>query len=163
VADVGAGNGDIAREAATRVGGTGSVYATEVDSRKLARLRKMAKRYPNIRVVGGTEVDAGLPEACCDSIVLRGVYHHLTKPLQLDASLHRALKPGGRVAVIDFAPKKLLTWFFPVHGVPTNRHGHGVSREVVVQELKQARFEIEAELPDWPGGQYCVVARRPSP
>lgn len=67
------------------------------------------------------------------------------------------------MAVIDFGPKKLLTWFFPVHGVPANRRGHGVPREVVVQELKQAGFEIEAELPDWPGGQYCVVARRPPP
>ena len=163
VADGGAGRGDIARQAATRVGASGSVYATEVDLRKLARLREAVKRYPNLRVVRATELDAGLPEACCDSIVLRGVYHHLTKPLQIDGSLQRALKPGGRLAVIDFAPKTLLTWFFPVRGVPANRHGHGVSREVVVQELKQSGFEIEAELPDWAGGQYCVVARRPPP
>ena len=56
----------------------------------------------------------------------------------------------------------VLTWFFPVHGVPANRGGHGVPRAVVVQELRSAGFQIERELSDWPGSQYCVVARKPA-
>jgi SAM-dependent methyltransferase len=91
------------------VGRSGWVYATEVDPGKLARLRKVAGHHLNFRVVGGPEVDLGLPETCCDSIVLRGVYHHVTKPLEIDASLRRSLKPGGRLAVIDFASMKFLT------------------------------------------------------
>jgi SAM-dependent methyltransferase len=98
---------------------------------------------------------------CCDSAFLRGVYHHLTRPDAIDASLYRALKPGGKIAVIDFAPKLLLSWLFPVHGVPRDRGGHGVLRDIVVRELQNAGFRIEQQIERWPKGQYCIVATRP--
>jgi predicted methyltransferase len=50
------------------------------------------------------ETGTNLPEGCCDSIVMRLVYHHLTKPAEIDASLFRSLKPGGLLAVIDEEP-----------------------------------------------------------
>ncbi len=161
VADVGSGGGEIAKAAADIVGVSGSVYATEVDAGKLRNLRKLESRYRNLKVVGGSDEALGLPPACCDSAVLRGVYHHLIRPSDIDSDLFRVMKPGGRVAVIDFAPKHLLSWFFPVKGAPGNRGGHGVARPVVVEELKRAGFTIDTEIPDWPGGQYCVIARKP--
>jgi ubiquinone/menaquinone biosynthesis C-methylase UbiE len=51
-----------------------------------------------------------LPEACCDAILLRLVYHAFDKPEKMRASMHRALRPGGRILIIDFRPDaKVLT------------------------------------------------------
>jgi SAM-dependent methyltransferase len=161
VADVGAGRGAYAAAAATVVGDSGRVFATEVDAAKLERLRRIAQKYPNLRVVEGARTVSGLTPACCDSILLRGVYHHLTEPKEFNADLLRALKPGGRLAVIDFPPKKLLSWFFPIKGVPANRGGHGIPRSILLQELRSAGFQIEQEFTEWPGKQYCVIARKP--
>lgn len=161
VADIGAGNGAYAVAAAQVVGPSGLVYATEVDEGKLKNLKRKVKKYPNLRVVSSTDADAGLPAECCDSAMLRGVYHHLTKPESIDASLLRALKAHGRLAVIDFPPKRFLSWFFPVRGVPANRGGHGVSMPIVVEELTKAGFHIDQQISEWPGGHYCVVASKP--
>lgn len=161
VADVGAGKGEMARAASALVGEPGRVYATELDPGKLSGLRTLESRYRNLRVAAGSAGAVGLPPACCDSAVLRGVYHHLTNPRAFDDDLFGALKPGGRIAVIDFAPKRLLGWLFPVEGVPENRGGHGIPQAVVTEELKRSGFTIEAEIPNWPGGQYCVIAKKP--
>ena len=161
VADVGAGGGKMARAAAEIVGRSGTVFATEIGRSKVERLRKRLRSQANIRVLEGLENSTGLPKSCCEFIYLRGVYHHIKEPSTFNASLKEALRPGGRLAIIDFPPKRFLTWFFPVRGVPANRGGHGIPVEVVVQELRDAGFEIEQRLPHWPGGQYVVVARKP--
>lgn len=161
VADVGAGRGDMARYAASVVGPGGVVWATEIDTHKLQALKALESRHPNLRTVAASADRTGLAAGCCDSLVLRGVYHHLSHPTATSADLYRALRPGGRIAVIDFPPKWLLSWLFRVNGTPVNRGGHGVAREVLVRELEQAGFRIEKEIPDWPGGQYCIVATKP--
>jgi ubiquinone/menaquinone biosynthesis C-methylase UbiE len=161
VADVGAGNGAFALEAARIVGPTGLVYATEIGAKNVQRLQQKTKGAGNIRVVAATETSTGLPAGCCDSVYLRGVYHHLTAPAETDASLFRALRAGGSLVIIDFPPKRLLSLFFPVKGAPADRGGHGVPREVVIRELRRAGFVIVEEPSDWPGGEYCVVARKP--
>jgi SAM-dependent methyltransferase len=48
--------------------------------------------------------ESGLPAACCDAIVLRRVYHHLSDPAAINASLLPSLRPGGLLAVIDLPP-----------------------------------------------------------
>src|SRR2546427_2338828 len=106
-ADIGAGDGKYAFAAVERVGAAGKVYATEIDTKKLGELREeVAKRkLGNVMVVESKEADTNLPAGCCDAIFLRRVYHHLTKPGGFDAGLVRALKSGGRLAVIDFSPR----------------------------------------------------------
>ena len=94
---------------------------------------------------------------------MRAVYHHLTQPAEIDASIFQALKPGGRLAVIDFPPQKLLSVFFPVKGVPSNRGGHGIPQKVLIDELTAAGFQVVSVPKGWPGAGYCVVFRRPEP
>src|SRR5260370_41905261 len=108
-----------------RSGAAGKVYATEIDAEKLAELRDEVARRKlwNVIVVESKEADTNLPAACCDAIFLRRVYHHLTKPVEFDGGLVRSLKSGGRLAIIDFAPRAGLD---PVEGVPSNRGGHGI-------------------------------------
>jgi len=156
VADIGAGDGSYAFAAAGLVGAAGRVYATEIDAKKLEAMRaEVAKRkLGNVLVVESKEADTNLPAGCCDAIYLRRVYHHLTKPAEFDAGLVRSLKSGGRLAIIDFAPRAGLE---PVEGVPSNRGGHGIPEKIVIEELKAAGLQVEKIVEDWPEGSYCVL------
>lgn len=162
IADVGAGEGEIGFAAAAVVGQTGKVYVTELDEDKRKALEAQAQKraLKNVMVVQAAEKQTNLPDACCDGIVLRRVYHHFTAPMEMDASLLRALKPNGELAVIDFAPRKSLTESDPVKGVPANRGGHGIPQKVLTDELSKAGFQVEQVLTDWPEDGYCVIARK---
>jgi ubiquinone/menaquinone biosynthesis C-methylase UbiE len=156
VADVGAGDGTYSFETAQKVGPSGRVYATEIDTEKLKNLRvEVTKRKAeNIVIVEGTADDTKLPSSCCDTIFLRHVYHHLTQPQEFDRNLVRSLKPGGHLAIIDFPPSSNLA---PVEGVPKNRGGHGIPEKVVVEELTAAGLRVEKTIDDWSANDYCVL------
>ncbi len=156
VADIGAGDGRYAFAAAQLVGGSGKVFATEIAQEKLASLRsEVAKRrLANVLIVESKEADTNLPAACCDAIFLRRVYHHLTKPAEFDAALLRSLKPGGRLAIVDFPARSGLG---PVEGVPANRGGHGIPQKVVIDELTSAGLHWVKTVNDWPADDYCVL------
>jgi ubiquinone/menaquinone biosynthesis C-methylase UbiE len=155
-ADIGAGDGKYTFAAVEHVGASGKVYATEIDAKKLAALRdEVAKRkLANVIVVESKEADTNLPAGCCDAIFLRRVYHHLTKPVEFDANLVRSLKAGGRLAIIDFAPRAGLE---PVEGVPSNRGGHGIPQKIAIEELSAAGLQVEKIVNDWPEDSYCVL------
>jgi len=106
VGDVGAGGGDIAAFMASRIAPAGRVYAVEADPAKLGRLqrRKQKAGWSNVEVIAGSPDSCNLPESSCDAVYMRGVYHHLTDPRAMDASLLRALRPGGALAIIDLRP-----------------------------------------------------------
>jgi len=112
------------------------------------------RKLQNVVVVESKEADTNLPTGCCDSIFLRHVYHHLTKPVEFDANLVRSLKPGGRLAIIDFPPRSGLD---PVEGVPANRGGHGIPQKIVIEELTAAGLQVEKVVTDWPDNDYCVL------
>jgi ubiquinone/menaquinone biosynthesis C-methylase UbiE len=156
VADVGAGDGSYSFVAAEKVGPTGRVYATEIDTDKLKQIRsEISKRkLSNVVVVEGAVEDTKLPSECCDAIYLRHVYHHLTQPEEFDRNLVRSLKPGARLAIIDFPANENLP---PVEGVPKNRGGHGIPQEVVVEELTSAGLQVEKVVSDWSRSDYCVL------
>jgi SAM-dependent methyltransferase len=83
-------------------------------------------------VIEGATDSTNLPPLCCDAILIRDAYHHLTSPEAIIKSFAASLKPGGRLAVIDFPPRANSE--VPA-GVPANRGGHGVPIEVVVKEV----------------------------
>jgi len=156
VADIGAGDGRYAFAAALLVGGSGKVFATEIDQAKLATLRSEAakRRLTNVIILESKEAETNLPAECCDAIFLRRVYHHLTKPAEFDAALLRSLKPAGRLAIIDFPPRPGLE---PVEGVPANRGGHGIPQKVIIAELTSAGLQLVKTVNDWPPDDYCVL------
>ncbi|HEY2665094.1 MAG TPA: methyltransferase domain-containing protein [Candidatus Binataceae bacterium] len=166
VAEVGAGKGKLSQIMAEKVGYSGRVYATEIDQTRLAELREIAsdKNLGNLTVIEASETDSGLPANCCDAIFMTAVYHHFTKPAQTDASLYRALRPGGKIAVLDFRPTPLLA-LWKVKGVPANRGGHGVPPEIVRQEMTTAGFKLLETVDPWPRGwplsNFCEVFSKP--
>lgn len=159
VAEVGAGAGEMTLDAAQRVGPTGHVYSTEISTEKLAHLKELAAQQNdhNITVLEGSQAGTNLPPGCCDSIYMRRVYHHFTEPQKMDASLYQSLKPGGLLAVIDFPPR---SWLPPVPGVPANRGGHGMPKNILIQELTHAGFQLVSEPAHWPNDNYCVIFRK---
>jgi SAM-dependent methyltransferase len=108
----------------------------------------------NVVILESKEVDTNLPPQCCDAIFLRRVYHHLTKPVDFNAGLVRSLKPHGRLAIIEFAPRSGLE---PVEGVPANRGGHGIPQNVLIEELSAAGLHTTKIVDDWPEGDYLVL------
>lgn len=156
VADIGAGDGEYTFIAAEKVGASGRIYATEIDQDKLKTLRAdIAKRkLSNVVVVEGAADDTKLATDCCDAIFLRHVYHHITQPQEFGKNLVRSLKLGARLAIIDFPPDNNLA---PVEGVPENRGGHGIPEKIMVDELIAAGLQVEKEVKDWSGRDYCVV------
>jgi len=160
VAEIGAGDGGLTLAAAERVGPTGRVYTTELDTKKLAKLESLAAAQTahNILAVKAGEAETNLPLACCDSIFMRRVYHHFTQPEKEDASLFQSLKPGGLLAIIDQLPEEGTK---PPKGVPKNRGGHGMPKQLLIEELTAAGFEALTSPTDWPAPDYCLVFRKP--
>jgi predicted methyltransferase len=167
VAEIGAGHGDMAIRMARKVGPSGRVYATEIDPKRLAEIRQKVQDagLNNVTVIEATPTDSGLPQGCCEAAYMIGVYHHVTDPSATDASIFRALKPGGRLLVNDFPPTMWLA-LFKVKDVPPNRGGHGVPDAVMIDELKGAGFSEVNEIRPWHPGffirdNYCVVFAKP--
>lgn len=155
VADVGAGDGRFAVALAPSVGEAGRVYATEVDPNDLDKIRSRVEREDasNVSVVEGNQDDTGLPDACCDAILLRRVYHHFQNPRLMQDELRNALRGDGRLLVIDFDTRR--RWGRP-EGIPESRGGHGISKEMLVTEMEQAGFALVDES-KWSNGDYALV------
>jgi arsenite methyltransferase len=162
VADVGAGNGAFTRELASRVVPSGHIFATEIDADAVDDLRTSAASagLENVTTLQARPDATGLPVGCCDAAFQRGVYHHIAQPVETNLSLAEALRPEGRLAIIDFEPSWLLSVFVPVRDVPSDRGGHGVPPAIVITELERAGLKLTERHDDWPGGQYCLVFQK---
>lgn len=160
VADVGAGNGEWTRDLAQRVGEEGRVYSTEVNEEEVEEIREIADSagLTNVTALLGQADDSGLPEACCDAILLRLVYHHFTDPPEMRRSLYRALRPGGLIAVIEIEPQ---SHWPDLAGVP-ERGGHGIPAQALIEEMASEGFEMVERHAPWEGqsDRYCVLFRR---
>lgn len=159
VADIGAGRGQLTLALAREVGPTGQVYATELDPDRLRDIRQATESagLKNVTVIEAQATHTNLPEQCCDALVLRRVYHHFTNPRLMNASMRRSLKPGGLLAVIDFAPDSAES---ADPDGRANGNQHGVTSATVVRELSQAGFELVAVDKGSRPDRFMVVVRR---
>ena len=164
LADVGAGFGAWTVLFAKVLGPSGRVYATDIGAQQLAAIREYAQKegLTNVTVLEGAANSSNLPALCCDAILIRDAYHHLTQPEDIIKSFAAALKPGGRLAVIDFPPRAKSS--LPA-GVPENRGGHGVPSAVVEKEVGAALTHVRT-LPTWmdgsePASLFLVLFRKP--
>jgi ubiquinone/menaquinone biosynthesis C-methylase UbiE len=166
VADIGAGGGDLTLALGAEVGPSGRVFSSDIDPSALEQIRGRvdAAGLRNVTIVEGGTRTTGLPANCCDAVVLRRVYHHLSDPAAMNADLLRSMRPGAVLAVIDFPPTLAWLWPWPPQGVPKNRNGHGVTADIVVGEVTAAGFELVRRFDDWPGrgplASYCAVFRK---
>ncbi len=155
VAEVGAGSGALAAEMARLVGPDGKVIATELGEAQLAALRARRAALPNLTVLAAGEHETNLQGGCCDVVYMHWVYHHLTDPAAVIASAMHALKPSGRLAVIEFDPNWIRNWSTP-RGVP-DRGGHGVPKDMLVREMKSFGLTLEGDIVGWNDWSYLAV------
>jgi ubiquinone/menaquinone biosynthesis C-methylase UbiE len=104
VADVGAGTGYFTVRLAQRVTPGGTVYATELQPEMLRMVdtRVSEAKLRNVQLVLADEHEAKLPARCCDVVLLVDVYHELTDPPGVMAGIRRALRPNGRLVLVEY-------------------------------------------------------------
>ena len=158
VADVGSGGGAMSVVLGHWIG-SGRVFATDVTENALRSTREYVKKegLRNVTVIEGAAAATNLPPACCDAIFLRNVYHHITEIDAFDKSLFDSLKPGGRLAIIDFVPRKGSP--LP-NGVPANREGHGIPPAVVIEEMQKAGFTYDRTIEKFDGVAFLTLFRK---
>jgi len=150
VADVGAGNGYYVFRMAGRVGPQGRVLAEDITPDYLVELEKRVATsgLANITVVRGESHDPRLPPASVDAAVLVHMYHEIDQPFGLLWNLAAAMRPGGRVGIVD------------ADDIPSR---HGTPPKLLRCELSAVGFR-ETSLTTLKGGVgYLAVFEAPSP
>ena len=141
VADVGAGTGFYTRRLARAVAPHGVVYANDIQPELLMILSEKAgaETLINIIPILGTETDPKLPPGKLDWILMVDVYHEFQQPEPMLAALKRALKPTGRVALVEY--RETTTHI---------REEHRMSKEQVLSEWLPAGFRLIEVIEDMP-------------
>ena len=103
VADIGAGSGFFTARLSKAVGPEGRVHAVDVAADALGRLRKRVADdgLANVTVVAGAVDDPKLPEGSLDAILIVNAYHEMTQYQLMLAKMRAALKPGGRLVIVE--------------------------------------------------------------
>ncbi len=140
VADIGAGTGLFAQPFAQAVGPKGKVYAVDIARQFVTHIEKTAQKQGLKNVVGVvcTPTSAELPPASVDLAFICDVYHHFEFPVKTMASIHRALKPGGRLVLIDFKRIKGVTREWIMNHVRAGQ-------EVFAREVTESGFRQVGE------------------
>jgi predicted methyltransferase len=153
VADLGAGTGYFSRYLVDAVGADGTVLAVEVEPTLVAHLRQRAEReqWATVIPILASTDNPRLPAGGADLILIADTYHHLDHRQRYLPQLRRALRAGGRVAVVDWKPGELP------EGPPPD---HKLRPEQVIAEMRAAGFEFVDSL-DVLSYQYVLVFRTP--
>jgi ubiquinone/menaquinone biosynthesis C-methylase UbiE len=152
VADVGAGTGLFTRLFAAEVGDKGKVYAVDISKKFLDHVAKTAKdqKLTNVETVLGTDVSVELKPGSVDVVFVCDTYHHFEYPHRTMATIQTALKPDGRLVVIDFnrIPGKSRDWIL-------NHVRAG--QEVVEKEIADAGFKKTGEVTGLLDENYLIT------
>lgn len=152
IADVGAGTGLFTRLFANAVGPGGRVLAVDISQKFLDHIDETARASArnNVETVLASDDATNLPPESVDLAFICDTYHHFEYPQRTLRSIHRALRPGGRVIVVDFIriPGQSSDWVL----------GHvRAGQDVVEQEIEQCGFKrTEARLADVLTENYFV-------
>jgi len=145
VAEIGAGRGRTIVFMAERVGKLGKVYAEDISTEDLQFLAERCRRagFGNVETILGDSIDPKLPAGTLDVIFVINAYHHFNDPIALMRKARVALKPSGRLVVVE--------WVKPASG-----RGEGTSPETIKAQMEEAGFVLDRMEKPLPAPQISV-------
>jgi ubiquinone/menaquinone biosynthesis C-methylase UbiE len=148
IADIGAGSGYHVFRMAP-LAKNGLVYAVDIQVEMLKAIQKTKKlkKVANVETVLGNEKSINLPEHSVDKILMVDVYHEFNFPAEMIASIKKALKPNGRLFLIEYRGED--------PNVPIKKI-HKMSEKQAVMEMKAAGFKLEQNVNNLPW-QHCMI------
>jgi arsenite methyltransferase len=155
VADIGSGGGYFALRFAEIVESEGHVFAVDVNQEFLEFIKNSAKEkgLRNVETVLALKDAAPLPENSLNLIFIRNVCHHLPDRPEYFKKLKAALKPEGRIAIVEYRGGG-----FSFHGL----FGHYVPKETIIKEMEQAGYQLEKDLDFLPEQSFTVFHVKPA-
>ncbi len=158
VADIGTGVGHLLPYIARQIGASGTIFAVDVYPEFLnkARERIAAEGWKNVHAVLGTERDPKLPVNRLDGAILLDTYHHLNYPEETMRGVHRALRSGGRLFVIDYYRSREN----PAASIEVVRRHIRLDRDDVVKEVKAQGFRLTKQFDHMPFLYVLVFEKR---
>jgi len=148
VADIGAGSGYHSALLSKMVG-TGKVFAVDVEPEMIAYLNARIKEEKLSRIIPvlSTEQKVSLPENTIDMMLLVDVYHEFSFPYEMALSMRAALKPGGKLVLVEFRAEDPTV---PIKTI------HKMSEAQAIKEFKAAGFAFDKNIDNLPW-QHCMV------
>jgi ubiquinone/menaquinone biosynthesis C-methylase UbiE len=148
VADIGAGSGYHSALLSKMVG-MGKVFAVDVEPEMIAYLNQRIKQEKLSRIVPvlSTEQKVSLPENTIDMMLLVDVYHEFSFPYEMALSMRAALKPGGKLVLVEFRAEDATV---PIKNI------HKMSEAQAIKEFKAAGFAFDKNIDNLPW-QHCMV------
>jgi ubiquinone/menaquinone biosynthesis C-methylase UbiE len=148
-ADVGAGTGYFTVRLAKRVK---TVHASDLQPQMLRMLdaRLYKEHLTNVTLHPATDHDSGLPQACCDLVLLVDVYHELSDPSGVMKTIRRALKPSGRLVLVEYRGEDPAVAIKPEHKMTLVQ---------IKKELTELGFHFVDSLEMLPDQRVVVFTR----
>ena len=152
IADIGSGGGYFTLEFAKQTGKNGKVYAVDVKPDYLEFVRTLSGKagLSNIEFIIAGNDEPKFPASSLDLIFARNVFHHLAEPAKYFRNLKSALKPGGRVAIIDHAPAQGFGF--------VRLFKHSTSAEAIIQTMKAAEFQLSESFEFLAGQTFMLFS-----
>lgn len=140
VADIGAGTGFYTHLFAEAVGDSGKVYAVDISENFIENILRIAKKQglKNIEGIISTPTSAELAPASIDLAFICDTYHHFEYPQTMLASIHKSLRPGGKLVIIDFRKQPGVSSGWVMSHVRANE-------VTVIKEVEAAGFRLVAQ------------------
>ncbi|MSP38124.1 MAG: methyltransferase domain-containing protein [Deltaproteobacteria bacterium] len=138
IADLGAGGGYFTFKLANAAGRTGKVYAVDIDREMTDLIAQQAQKdaVKNVATIVAKDSDPMLPQSGVDLVFTSNTYHHIGDRVAYFANLRKYLRPGGKIAIIDYDRR---AW---IEGLLR----HYTPSEFIKREMEQAGYKLQQEF-----------------
>jgi len=158
VVDLGTGTGNLLEALSSAVGPDGHLIAEDIHADFLDRARDRAKAagLRDIDFVLGTDVDPKLPATGADLVIVLDAYHHFDYPERMLTAIKRGLRPGGRLAIVEYHKKRgAMETSDPDFALSHMRAGS----DQVTKEIEAAGYKLLWIRDHAPDRQYIAMFR----
>lgn len=154
VAEVGSGTGYFTWRLAQAVGPTGKVFAVDIQQKMLDQAAETVKKHnlANVQFVLGGENDPHLPAASLDLVLIANAYHEFSQPEAIISAVNRALKPDGRLVIVEYSE---------AHPFGPQDKAERMTINQIRSEIEPQGFEIDRVLELRPIQHGLIFTKRP--